>query len=232
MKRILAIIIALLLVFSLAACGGDKQPNNDDPLNRDDPSTSQTQGGTNNPGDNTDNPNLDFGSIMAGGGATDTVWGKQDEATKQSIIDGGKESGYDISFGADGSMTVVDTNNGSAVVQNPDGTWTFKDNSGNQGQIGGNWPDNEFTKLIPNPGFEISMINTSDDEFMAAFSNVTIEQHNAYVEKLKSAGFTIDADTQTNVIYSYTASNADGYLVSLTSAFDTCTLTVTKPDAD
>lgn len=59
MKRILAILLAAMLVFSLAACGD----NSDNPGNTDNPGTSQTD----NPGGNTDNPGNQEGQIVTGG---------------------------------------------------------------------------------------------------------------------------------------------------------------------
>ncbi len=230
MKKITAILLVLLLAFSLAACGGDKQPNNDDPLNRDDPSTSQTQSGENN-GDTSGAPDVDFNEIM--GGATDTVWGKQDEATKQQIISEAKADGYDVTFGADGSMTLVNPTTGETVIQNSDGTWTFDDGEGS-GQLGGSWPDNEFTKLIPNPGFDMLMTSTEGNDFTAAFSNTTVEQLREYTEKVKAAGFTIDAETMDEdaggmVIYTYTAKNAQGYTIQISFAMGSSTVVIEKP---
>ena len=51
MKKIIALLLALMMVFALAACNNNDDPNGDDPLNRD-PGTSQggTQGGEDNPG--------------------------------------------------------------------------------------------------------------------------------------------------------------------------------------
>ena len=51
MKKILILMLALLLVFSLVACNGTDDPNNDDPLNRD-PGTTQNGGENNNSGEN------------------------------------------------------------------------------------------------------------------------------------------------------------------------------------
>ena len=231
MKKILAILLAAMMVFALAACGDN---NTTDP-DKDNPGVSQ--GGENNDsqgGENsTVNPeDIDFAAIMAGNGATDVVWGKQDEATKQAIIAVAKKDGVDVSFGADGSMTVVDTD-GTTIVQKPDGTWTIKDAEGNEGQLGGDWPDNEFTKLIPKPDFELFAASTETDSFSVAFMSATIEQIRDYAAKVKAVGFDIneeveDQEVMEMVIYSFTAENADGYTVEITFASGTSSITISK----
>ena len=235
--KLFALLLALTLVFTLAACGNG---NNDDPsgsqqgtnapLNReDDTSSTDNQGGENS----TVNPeDIDFASIMAGNGATDVVWGKQDEATKQAIIADAKKDGVDVSFGTDGSMTVVDTD-GTTMVQKPDGTWVVKDADGGEGQIGGDWPDNEFTKLVPKPDFELFAANTETDSFSVAFMSATIEQIKDYAAKVKAAGFNINEEVEDQevmgmVIYSFTAENADGYTVEITYANGTSALSISK----
>ena len=219
------------MVFALAACG---ENNTTDP-DKDNPGVSQ--GGENNEdqgGENsTVNPeDIDFAAIMAGNGATDVVWGKQDEATKQAIIAEAKKDGVDVSFGADGSMTVVDTD-GTTIVQKPDGTWVVKDADGGEGQLGGDWPDNEFTKLIPKPDFELFAANTETDSFSVAFMSATIEQIRDYAAKVKAAGFNINEEVEDQevmgmVIYSFTAENADGYTVEITFASGTSSLSISK----
>ena len=231
MKKILAILLAAMMVFALAACG---ENNTTDP-DKDNPGVSQ--GGENNEdqgGENsTVNPeDIDFAAIMAGNGATDVVWGKQDEATKQAIIAEAKKDGVDVSFGADGSMTVVDTD-GTTIVQKPDGTWVVKDADGGEGQLGGDWPDNEFTKLIPKPDFELFAANTETDSFSVAFMSATIEQIRDYAAKVKAAGFNINEEVEDQevmgmVIYSFTAENADGYTVEITFASGTSSLSISK----
>ena len=230
MKKLIALLLALVMVFALAACDSGDDPNNDNPLNRD-PGTSQTDdnGGENNAVNPED---IDFAAIMAGNGATDVVWGKQDEATKQAIIADAKKDGVDVSFGADGSMTVVDTD-GTTMIQNPDGTWKIKEADGGEGQLGGDWPDNEFTKLIPKPDFELFAANTETDSFSVAFTSATIEQIKDYAAKVKAAGFNINEEVEDQevmgmVIYSFTAENADGYTVEITSANGTSALTISK----
>lgn len=221
MKKILLLLLSVVLVFSLVACGNEENP---DPSGSENPGVSQS--GENNEdqsGENsTVNPeDIEFAAIMAGNGATDVVWGKQDEATKQAIIADAKKDGVDVSFGADGSMTVVDTD-GTTIVQKPDGTWTIKDAEGNEGQVGGDWPDNEFTKLVPKPDFELYAASGDDTFFTVAFTNATIEGIRAYAEKLKAAGFTVDPEVMDTemmgmTVYNYIASNGKG--VSVTLAF-------------
>ena len=242
MKKLLALTLALIMVLALTACGNNDTPGNDDPLNRD-PGTSQTdnqdgsQGGENNPSTQGGTPSvdvgdIDFGSMMGGNGATDVVYSELDEATKQQIIDEAKKDGVDVSFGADGSMTVVDTD-GTTVVQKPDGTWVVRDEDGGEGQIGGDWPDNEFTKLVPKPDFELYAASGDDTFFTVAFTNATIEGIRAYAEKLKAAGFNINEEVEDQevmgmVIYSFTAENADGYTIEITSANGTSSITISK----
>ena len=176
--------------------------------------------------------NIDIGSIMSGNGSTDTIYGQLDEASKQQIISDLAKDGYEASFGADGSMTIVDPD-GTTMVQKPDGTWVVKDDEGGEGQLGGDWPDNEFTKLIPKPDFELFVANTETNSFSVAFTSATIEQIRAYAAKVKAAGFNINEEVEDQevmgmVIYSFTAENADGYTVEITSANGTSSLSISK----
>ena len=232
MRKILLLLLSVVLVFSLVACGNEETP---DPSGSENPGVSQSgennedQGGENS----TVNPeDIDFAAIMAGNGATDVVWGKQDEATKQAIIADAKKDGVDVSFGADGSMTVVDTDD-TTMVQKPDGTWVVKDEDGGEGQIGGDWPDNEFTKLIPKPDFELSAASGDDRMFTVAFSNATIEGIREYAEKLKDAGFTVDAEVTDSeamgmTIYTYIASNGKGVTAELAFGLGASSLALKK----
>ena len=241
LTKLLALLLALTLVFTLAACGNG---NNDDPsgsqqgtnapLNReDDTSSTENQGGTQSGNNDPSNVgDIDIGSIMSGNGSTDTVYGQLDEASKQQIISDLAKDGYEASFGADGSMTIVDPD-GTTMVQKPDGTWVVKDEDGGEGQLGGDWPDNEFTKLIPKPDFELFAANTEADSFSVAFTSATVEQIRDYVTKVKAAGFNIDEEVEDQemmgmVIYSFTAKNADGYTIEITSASGTSSITISK----
>jgi len=239
--KLFALLLALTLVFTLAACGNSNnndpsgsQQGTNAPLNReDDISSTDNQGGTQSGNNDPSNlGDIDIGSIMSGNGSTDTIYGQLDEASKQQIISDLAKDGYEASFGADGSMTVVNPD-GTTVVQKPDGTWVIKDEDGGEGQLGGDWPDNEFTKLVPKPDFELFAANTETDSFSVAFMSATIEQIKDYAAKVKAAGFNINEEVEDQevmgmVIYSFTAENADGYTVEITSANGTSSLSISK----
>ena len=132
---------------------------------------------------------------MSGNGSTDTIYGQLDEASKQQIISDLAKDGYEASFGADGSMTIVGPD-GTTMVQKPDGTWVIKDEDGGEGQLGGDWLDNEFTKLITKPDFELFAANTETDSFSVAFTSATIEQIRDYAAKVKATGFNINEEVE------------------------------------
>ena len=233
-------------LLSLAACtGSDKGGNttaafidDDPPLTREDRSAETTKSAESvadpateaAPGQ-TAAALPDFSSILAGNGSTGTVWGQMDANTRQEIIAAAKAQGYDVSFDADGHMTLK--GEGVDFVQNSDGTWTMKSEDGDVAQYGGNWPDNAFTRLVPKPDFPLLAANTSEDEFTVAFQNVSVEKIKAYASKLKECGFTIDPEEEDEttygiVVYCYTAYNADGYYVDLSFAAGTAGLTIGK----
>ena len=245
MKKKLGIVLALLIALSLVACGKDagesskeSQGRSDAPLEREDNSSkakesseAKTEAGNQSEAQ-ASTEGTGFSSMTDIQSATDVVWGKQDDATRQEIIDAAKAEGMEVTFGDDGSMTIVDAD-GSVFVQNPDGSWTQKDEDGSVSQLGGSWPSNEFTKLIPDPGFAVLGLSASDDEFTAAFQGVGVDDIKAYADKVKAKGFTIDAEEQDRevygvTIYTYEAYNEDGYYVSVFFTSGTSGVTVSK----
>ncbi len=177
---------------------------------------------------------IDLGKIFENqtGGLNDVVYENLSDAEKQALIDEAKEDGVNITFTPDGKMVATDED-GSVMVQNPDGSWAVQGEDGSVGQIGGDWPSNEFTALLPKPDFELFSANTSDTEFSVSFMSASIGQIRAYVERVKAAGFTVDAQTEDQsmmgmVIYSYTASNANGYSIEVFSAMGISGLTLSK----
>ena len=226
MKKATILILAILTLaaFALSSCGASA-PGSDTPLTR-----PENAGGTAPLPSGAGIP--DFSSIMAGNGKTDTVWGLQDPAARQEIIDAAKADGFDVSFGADGSMTVKDKD-GTVFVQKNDGTWTMQGEDGHSAQLGGEWPENDFTKLVPKPDFKLVGASSSDEEFTAAFQSVTADQIKAYAAKVKAAGFTVDAEEEDQnafgmTVYTYEADNAGGYHVEISFAAGTGSLTISK----
>lgn len=95
------------------------------------------------------------------------------------------------------------------------------------------WPENEFTALIPEPTFSYIASNVNGNVFTANFSGVTIEKIRDYTEQVKNAGFNINAEAQDSelygmVSYTYSASNADGYSIKLYFSSESLSLTMKK----
>ncbi len=221
MKKLITIILLSVLLLTLFSCGKDL-------------STMDLISGllgdlpnmlTSGDGD----ISVDVGAILSG---DVNVLYPQDEAARQEMIDAGKEQGVDISFAPDGTMTATDKD-GNVMTQNPDGTWSIVGEDGNIAQIGGNWPDNAFTKLIPKPDFSITTSNVSENEFTVTFMAVSTDAVRAYVEKVKAAGFTIDAEVVDQnaggyAIYSYNAHNTNGYYITVGATMSVGTIILTK----
>ena len=88
---------------------------------------------------------------------------------------------------------------------------------------GSEWPDNEFTRLVPAPDFKLMTSFTDEDEFTAAFQSLEVSQIKTYAQKVKKSGFTIDAEEESQevygiVVYTYTAYNEEGYCVQISFA--------------
>ena len=210
MKKIFALLLVGMMIFSLAACGDN---NTTDP-DKDNPGVSQS--GENNDGGENNNGTQggtqggaasgDVGSMISGIGSSTALYSDMDAASKQAFIAEGARQGLDISFGADGSTTIVNTTDGTTLIQKPDGNWVFSDGQGGEGQIGGNWPDNDLAKLVPAANFTISASTYYDGNCAISFSGVTLDQIKAYVEQVKSAGFDNDVTLTDNAgYYSYQA---------------------------
>ncbi len=236
MKKLFALILALIMLLTLVSCelDVDELVNVLQGIASEAEKTDTDEASDDENTEVSDPAEFDFGAIMSGNSAADTIWGKQDDATKQAMIAEGAKDGMDVSFGNDGSMTVVDKATGETVIQKPDGTWVIKNADGSEGQFGGNWPENEFTKLLPKPDIELVAATSNESEFAVLFKNVTIDQVRAYADKVKAAGFTVDLEIQDQevmgmVIYSYTAKNAAGYEVVITFAAGASGVTLIKP---
>lgn len=216
MKKLLSSILIIHLILLLASCRFNSELLNCSSSNTDYPQGSNSMG------------ILDLDAIMSGQDSSD-VYSNYTAEQKSALIEAAKADGVDVTFNADGSTTFKD-NEGTEVVQKADGSWVIDDG---EGQLGGSWPDNEFTKLLPKPDFKLLAANTEDNAFTVMFSEATIEQIRAYTGKVKAAGFTVDAETEDEelmgiVMYGYTASNSSGYSIEIFSAAGACGLTISK----
>ncbi len=242
MKKALLSILALALVLSLCACDLSSIgsgltdligsfSDDDLPLSRDDgPAVSGGEAGDSlNVSSILEGMGLD--SILSSVGGSDVLDGLLDGELKEKILGLLQDSGLGAYLDENGGLVIPDKD-GNEIHQNEDGTWSVSKENGSA-QYGGEWPENEFTRLVPKPSFKLVGASTDEDDFTVAFSGVTAEQVRAYAEELKSAGFTVDAETEDKevlgvVIYSYSASNASGYSVKLSFAYSVSGLTISK----
>ena len=171
---------------------------------------------------------MDISQVMS----ADTIWADQDEEIKQALISDFKAQGMEISFGSDRTTKVVDKD-GTVSVQNADGSWHFQSADGSEAQYGGDWPENEFTKLVPKPSFGVMAADTSDTEFNVLFSGADIDAVKAYAREVQKNGFSsgpkeTDQDIQGTVVYTFEATNRNGYRVTVFSSAGTSGMTITK----
>lgn len=202
-SRALVLILALTL---LAACGND---NN---------ATGASQGGATTSGA----PQSDTTAPASpGGGAVDFAAifeGRSDmrltglsESEKQAIVGVGEAAGVEVVFGNGDDVFFKRLSDGYVAAWTL-GSWSFYSEADKKAP---EWPDDEFTKLIPKPDFSLKTAGTGD-KFIACFQDVTLEQVKAYAESLKAAGFTLNPATDEAITYKYAASNGAGYMVELT----------------
>ena len=196
----------------------NSDPSGDLPFTREDGTPSATatptQGG-----------NVDFYSLLQGG-LTGTNWTQLDAASKQQLINSAKQAGYDVSFAADGTMTMK--GEGTNMVQHPDGTWEMLDDDGSSMQLGGKWPNNKFTQLLPTPSFEIMATNSDADSFNVVFNGtIDLTALKEYVGQVKLKGFTLNIEEDLNeegyVTYEFKADNGS-YAVDIYYGNGTVTL--------
>jgi len=103
-----------------------------------------------------------------------------------------------------------------------------------KGQFGGEWPENEYTKLLPKPEIALVASATDDNQFGVVFQGATAEDIRAYAKKVESAGFSVDIVTEDQEIlgmttFTYKAQNNTGYTVEILFAMGLSSLTISKP---
>ena len=78
------------------------------------------------------------------------------------------------------------------------------------------WPENEVTALVPKPEFSVPLKSVSDSDSEHSHSvsgqwdGITQDEAAAYVQKLKDAGFTVNAnESSDSTMYTYSAANKE-----------------------
>jgi len=201
MKKLFAMLLALMLLAALAGCGGS--------------------GGEQEPIDIEDAVSDEFAALMEGrtpiGGLTDKE--------KRALIDEGRDLGLIVSFD-DGGLTITDGNGDLIARRDADGVvW---DEFGNA-IVANEWPDNEFTRQVPNPGVKNAVVKSNPGGINAMIDEMEEAAAKAYVEQLKARGFTEELpgmDLKHGI--EYNAKNGAGYTVSFFWANGGADLTVSK----
>ena len=169
---------------------------------------------------------IDFEAIFEG--KSDIKLTSLSESEKQAIIDAGEASGVKVVFtGIDDDVIFTRLSDGYNAAW-MSGSWSFWSDSDIKPA---EWPDDEFTRLIPKPDFDLYSTNTYENTFTAIFRNVTPDQIKTYTESVKTAGFTVNQVLDEKTTYKYTASNGKGYSIELTrytSSDQTVYLIITK----
>ncbi|MDR2686443.1 MAG: hypothetical protein LBB75_01725 [Oscillospiraceae bacterium] len=94
------------------------------------------------------------------------------------------------------------------------------------------WPENEYTKQVPKPKFDVGLGTATEDSYVV-LCGATIPELRDYVKDLQKAGFSKGADTTDTsafglTVYSYTAHNGKGYRVEIGNAMGVSTISITK----
>ena len=105
-------------------------------------------------------------------------------------------------------------------------------NMKNSNQFGGAWPDNEFTRQVPDPGFEVHSVTVTANSCSITFRSTTAEQLKEYTGKVQDAGFTAELTRETEMRgmsrYLFTAKNTAGYEIIVTKSAGYSILTINK----
>ena len=213
MKRLLLLTLATaLLVGCLAACGNAVQ-SAQDALNN--AASGLNIGGN----DKTDDVALE--DLLSGKGTPDID--SLSAAEKAALVAEAAKEGVDLSFGADGSMTVKDET--GVTTYDGNGHWSFKGADGETAELGGDWPDNEFTRLVPKPDMTVSASSSDDEQCVVTFSGATLEQVKAYAAQIRAAGFEPTEENEISGVYMLSASK-DDYVVDITFTATVASVTI------
>lgn len=171
-----------------------------------------------------------LGQIVAAAGVECSgLYSSLDDADRTALSDYAATLGISVRFEADGS-TVFAYADGQRIIQHSDGTVTFgTGEESDTAAVENEWPENEYTALMPKPDFEVETVALINGGFTVTFNGVTVDAMRDYGARVKAAGFDVAAeelDMAEAEYYSYAASNAAGDSVSLEVMGDAATLTV------
>jgi hypothetical protein len=135
-----------------------------------------------------------------------------------SACSGGSDTSTTTPSGGNSTTPPTSSDNATSETTTPGNSSTTTPPSSSE-----EWPDNDFTKQISNPGWD-SLYKTAeipDMMFSANYRTVSAQQAKEYAEKLKNEGFDTDISVnEADVLYSFGAKNADGYSVGITLAME------------
>ncbi|MCL2399360.1 MAG: hypothetical protein FWC91_06420 [Defluviitaleaceae bacterium] len=154
---------------------------------------------------------------------------------QQETIKKGRENGIEVNFRNDGSV-IFEHEDGTTAIVNSDGSWVFDDLGWGTGlQIGGDFPLNELTQLIPVPSFPIYGAMGNEINYLFTFYDVTLTQIREYAEQSRARGFTIDErlfDGESILgghFFDFTAHDLNGNIINVTYSSNSATITIERP---
>lgn len=210
MKRFLLLALATtLLLGCLAACGNALQSAQD--------ALNDAASGLNG----SDAADVDLEALLSGKGTPDID--SLSETDKAVLIAEAAKEGVELSFGDGGSMTARNPD-GSVTTYDGKGNWSFEGEDGTA-QLGGTWPDNEFTRLVPKPDLTVSAASSDDEKCTVSFSGATLEQIKAYAAQIQAAGFEPTEENDVAGVYTLLAVKGD-YAVDITFAATVASVTI------
>ncbi|MBO4229656.1 MAG: hypothetical protein J5938_04835 [Clostridia bacterium] len=230
MRRFFAGLLAVALSFCFVSCGCSLTlPGSGEPMSRGDETEEEKS------------PLSDLADLFRGFDLSSLLDGEPAEEIRSALSGSGlsdkvlealKKVGIEVTFGEDGTATLQD-GFGHKVIANEDGTFTFLSREGDSRQFGGDWPENEFTRLIPKPDGSPAFAAEKDDSFSIVISGVSADQVRSYIEEVKGSGFTEDAaledrDVLGMTLISFRALNGNGYKVSISFGAGLLSLSVRK----
>lgn len=152
------------------------------------------------------------------------------EDEKKSYAEEMAKEGIIVTYNDDRSTT-LQYEDGTTVVQTPDGNFTMVGENGEFGQIGGSWPENEYTKLVSEPQSGTLLTATIDSAgFSAIYSGCDISYALTYADIVKNLGFNLDVVSDDSMydsgVYSFTGSNKNGDTVSVNYLSEAFVITI------